>query len=309
MTIPALISQYLYENYRLALPGLGSFVYVPDADSIFEQKKNKVAPTGVLSFENEPAIKENQDLVNYISAKTGKIKALAAADLQSYLELAKQFLNIGKSFLFEGIGSLKKNQDGTFSLVTDSADEIFRDVSAKDTKTKSADESDYSGFRNILKPIKQKMSWRKPAIVFLIAAGLGLSIWGGYTVYKFTTSKNKNSSNGTADKEIKPVERMTTRIDNTTDTTTQTINSAGQSNISNSFKFIVEVANKERAISRYNHLQAIGVHQSKLETRDSVTFNIYFQIAASINDTARIIDSLRRNYTPAGKQAFVVANY
>lgn len=117
MTIPALISQYLYENYRLALPGLGSFVYVPDADSIFEQKKNKVTPTGVLSFENEPAIKENQDLVNYISAKTGKIKALAAADLQSYLELAKQFLNIGKSFLFEGIGSLKKIKMEHFHLL------------------------------------------------------------------------------------------------------------------------------------------------------------------------------------------------
>jgi hypothetical protein len=206
------------------------------------------------------------------------------------------------------VSVVSKNQDGTFSLVTDSTDEMFRDVSANDTRTKSADESDYSGFRNILKPIKQKMSWRKPAIIFLIAAGLGLSVWGGYTVYKFTTSKNKNSSNGTADKEIKPVERITTHTNNTTDTTTQTKDSAGQSNISNSFKFIVEVANKERAISRYNHLQELG-YINQLETKDSVVFNIYFQIAATVSDTARIIDSLRRNYTPAGKQAFVVANY
>ena len=35
------------------------------------------------------------------NAQTGKIKALASADLESYLELAQQFLNIGKPYLLE----------------------------------------------------------------------------------------------------------------------------------------------------------------------------------------------------------------
>ena len=298
MTIPTLISQYFYENNHLELPGLGKFNFAPVDTANLEPKKTKSVPSGTLSFENNTAIKENTELVNYIAAKTGKIKALAAADLHSHLELARQFLNIGKPFLFEGIGSLKKNQNGTFSLSSEYPDEMFRDVSVNDNPNKNETASGYSGFRNLLKPVKQKMSWRKPALIILIAAGIGLAVWGGYTVYKFTTSKNQSSSANEEKTEIKSVNNISTT----------SITDSIQKPDSNGFKFIVEVANKERAISRYNHLKFIKIHNAKLETKDSISFNIYFLIPAAASDTARIIDSLRKNYTPAGKRAFVIAN-
>ena len=86
----------------LDLQGIGSFLL--DKSIIIDEDSNKkhqeIGIEGV-SFESNAATKEDPELVSFISSYTGKIKALASADLNSHLELAKQFMNIGKPFLFE----------------------------------------------------------------------------------------------------------------------------------------------------------------------------------------------------------------
>ena len=57
-----------------------------------------------VRFESKPFLKDTPDLIAFIAEKTGKMRALAAADLDSHLVLAEEFLNIGKPFAFEGIG-------------------------------------------------------------------------------------------------------------------------------------------------------------------------------------------------------------
>ena len=107
MKLTHLIAQYLYKNKRLDLQGIGSFSL--DNSIVIEAEDNKAPQQkGIegVSFENNATIKEDPELISFISFYTGKIKALASADLNSHLELAKQFMNIGKPFLFEGIGSL-----------------------------------------------------------------------------------------------------------------------------------------------------------------------------------------------------------
>ena len=42
--------------------------------------------------------------------------ARASADLDSYLVLGKQFLNIGKPFIIEGLGVLEKSQQGDYEF-------------------------------------------------------------------------------------------------------------------------------------------------------------------------------------------------
>jgi hypothetical protein len=62
-----------------------------------------------------------------------------------------------------------------------SADEMFRDVSAKDNPKAriETDESGYSSFRNLLKPDKAKNELAKARYcVILIAAGTGFSCLG-----------------------------------------------------------------------------------------------------------------------------------
>ena len=47
------------------------------------------------------------------------MKALASSDLCSYIELARQFLNIGKPFQIEGIGTLVRNKSGELEFTPD----------------------------------------------------------------------------------------------------------------------------------------------------------------------------------------------
>ncbi|MBL0069751.1 MAG: hypothetical protein IPP39_15095 [Chitinophagaceae bacterium] len=117
MKVAPLLAQYLYVNKRLDLPGLGSFIL--DPSTVIEPetgKHNKVTILEGVSFERNTAIKDTSVLVNFISSQTGTMKALAAADLDSHLGLALQFLNIGKPFLLEGIGTLTKVKSGEFSF-------------------------------------------------------------------------------------------------------------------------------------------------------------------------------------------------
>ena len=92
MKISPLLAQFLTTNKQLSLAGLGRFI---------------LNDSGEITFEQDPTVKEDAELVKFIAESTGKMKSLVASDLDSNLELARQFLNIGKPYLFEGIGTLE----------------------------------------------------------------------------------------------------------------------------------------------------------------------------------------------------------
>ena len=119
MKLAPILAEYLYQNKKLELPGIGVF-HLNQSNISEEDNEKHIRFTGEspISFEADPSIKQSPDLINFISLQTGKMKALAAADLDSHLELAQQFINIGKPFLFEGIGSLVKIKSGRYEFVS-----------------------------------------------------------------------------------------------------------------------------------------------------------------------------------------------
>src|SRR3990170_7646449 len=114
--IPSLLAQYFYTKRRLELPGLGSFVLDISSISALQHSKHRSAVLDGVSFESNVVLKESPDLIAFIAQKTGKMKALASADLDSHLQLAQQFLNMGKPFSFEGIGILSRVKPGEFEF-------------------------------------------------------------------------------------------------------------------------------------------------------------------------------------------------
>ena len=85
MKISPLLAQFLATNKQLSLAGLGRFI---------------LNASGEITFEQDSSVREDSELVNFIAESTGKMKSLVASDLDSNLELARQFLNIGKPYLF-----------------------------------------------------------------------------------------------------------------------------------------------------------------------------------------------------------------
>lgn len=285
MKISSLLVQYLKTNKRLDLTGIGTFILSQTENSETENyKSERKTGLGEIIFETNVSIKQNPDLIQFIAEHTGKIKALSAADLESHLSQARQFLNIGNPFIFEGIGTLEKSKSGKFILKKESGTiEKGNEISIPDDSiTQDTEKSNYD-FKKILYYDKIKPQWRKPVAAILILAGLCLAVWGGYTVYKRTSAKN-NSNNEVKKNKTAPVIDTNLNQKDSVVFQTQSI-PAGQQ------KFILEESNATRAFERYGRLKTF-LWDVKLETKDSITYKLFMLLPASAGDTSRIIDSL-----------------
>jgi hypothetical protein len=320
LKLAPLLAEFLYTHRKLDLPGIGSFLLDENVHPDLEQiKAGKETISEGISFQANPGIKEAPELVDFISAATGKIRALASADLDSNLESARQFLNIGKPFLFDGIGSLSKLQNGQYDFkpgapVIEKANPRARGEQTEQESHNAAVE----GFKTIFYAPKVKTNYRKIVFVFLLLAGVGLAIWGGYKMYKNSTSANKETAKAETDPPVEtpnentqtiPANNSTnTQPTNPTDTATQPVTPPVTAPVistpAGNYKFVVETADKLRGLTRFNKLKGFGL-DIKMETRDSLSFKLYFVLPAMAADTSRLLDSLRRLYTPAGNKAYV----
>jgi hypothetical protein len=290
LKIAPLLAQYLYTHKRLDLPGLGIFLLDPSAHIEPDNgKQNRSVNLDGVSFESKPSIKETPELIQFISSQTGKIKALAAADLESHLGLALQFLNIGKPFLFEGIGSLSKIRSGEFSFTSGQVIPFtVKEEAAKENISASYEESVHD-YKSVLYPRKTKTKWKKPIAILLLISGLGLAIWGGYTVYKKTSSKNDSliaEDNAKKEETVLIADSVGELKDSVAPVAQTAITPAGN------FKFVLEKANAKRAFYRLNLLKN-NLWNVQMETKDSVTYTLFMLLPATSADTTRIIDSLR----------------
>lgn len=314
LKISSLLAQYLYTHQQLSLPGIGRFILSATEPLVPETgRTSKQGSTIPVEFIADSSVKEVPELISFIASQSGKIKALASADLESFLELGNQFLNIGKPFVLEGIGSLEKKQTGELEFSAGlSAPVTVRENQVRDT-TVAGTEEEIPDYKSVFYQSKKtKAAWKKPAAILLMLAGLALAIWGGYTVYKRTTTRNSKATEETVKTETAPVNE-TAAVTETTpvnDTTAKTETAPALAVAppvtapSGTYKFVIETAARERALTRYARLKAFGL-DIKMETPDSARFKIYFLLPASPTDTARMVDSLRVIYTPAGNRAYV----
>ena len=116
MKIEQLLVQHFYNAREVTLQGMGTFTLSPDFVMPSENDKDSTVPDNAISFHYNSRAAEDDALISYIVQQTRKMRPLASADLDSYLVLGKQFLNIGKPFKIEGLGLLVKNQQGEYQF-------------------------------------------------------------------------------------------------------------------------------------------------------------------------------------------------
>lgn len=308
MKVDNLLAQYLYKYKRLSLYGIGIFTLDDTAVFPDETAKVKTQIEGV-SFVSKPSAPLDDSLIEYIKSETGKMKALAEADLDSYVALAHQFLNIGKPFYFEGIGTLQKNTDGSFSFHAGTAVPLKLDETQErygDSKKKSAFVEEGGGGMNAGKLLT----------VLGILATLGLIGWGGYYLY----NKNTNPEPVATENNIVITPDSQTVKNNIPDTLKAVAEKKDSSSAApikppvttaavtppvtntDGYKFIFETTDKKiRALQRYNQIKGLSVLKSyrnriQMETKDSVLFKIFTVLPCPPADTTRYKDSLNAWY-------------
>ncbi len=304
MKLAPLLAQYLYTNKKLDLPGIGTFRLDPSSTVQAESgKQEKSIDPSAISFESNTGLRETPELVQFIAAHTGKFKALASADLQSHLELILQFLNIGKPFLLDGIGSLVKIRSGEFAFTSGQAlPESMKDYSAREISSTSSVEETFTDYRKVINKPDGRMAWKRPAALLLIIAGIGLAVWGGYTVYRMSLQKNNSSENnelaGMAATDTNMIAENDSTAGNSNiipavhkDSVTKSPSSIANPVSQGSMKYILEEAKATRAFARFARLKTF-FWPVKMETRDSVSYTLFMVLPSTYSDTTRIIDSL-----------------
>lgn len=296
MKIAHLLGQYLLQNKKMQLQGIGEFVLDNVYENPFENEKGRIRlPENSIRFLPDKKTAEDQGLIAFISQHTGKIKPLAASDLEDFLNIGKQLLNVSKQFYIEGLGTLTLNDNGNYSfaqgneaITVMAAEEPHSKKYAPKREERNDDISFEDGYP---KPVNTTANMlRKSLITFAMV--LGLVIIGWVVYYFFQEWQHNRNKRDNVLENIQPVipdpgtgqtDSLETKADST----------AASAPTGNAYKVIIETAQRQRALSRYAALQKMG-YDVKLSTEDSLTFKLYTIINGPLSDTTRSRDSITR---------------
>lgn len=294
MKIEQLLVQHFYNHKQITLQGMGTFTLAPDF-VLPENDKEAEIPDNAISFEYDPRAGADDELISYIVQQTRKMRSLAAADLDSYLVLGKQFLNIGKPFRIEGLGMLIKNQQGQLEFTKATAFHAKVETPHAAVTAREKNSGNDISFASEAK--KTGDTSKRGLMIAAAVVVLGLI---GTTAWYFLNKKN----NGTADTaaSVAPANTDSTDTARQTTSTPDTAAQKPQAVLSqppaDGYTFKVEfmrTADSSAAAARMNVLTARH-HTVIMYKKDSVTYALAEPFKLPLTDTARIRDSLNRFY-------------
>lgn len=292
MKIEHLLVQHFYNTKQVTLQGVGTFNLSADFILPADNDKDHSIPPGAISFQYNPKATEDEALISFIVQQTRKIKPLASADLESYLMLASQFLNIGKPFKIDGIGILEKNQLGEFTFtqegefMTSLKEEIQLQV-----REKSGDDI---SFTSKSKPSGSNNTKKIAGILALLVIVAAMVVGGFYLVTKSKTEPVNYIAPLTEPSRIIIVD--TIKKDSIPAVTQNPVPAPATAAGAYTFKIVFKVTtNKAAAIDKMNTLVYRG-HKVIMYTADSVTYKLAEPFSLPLSDTAKIKDSLNRFY-------------
>lgn len=283
MRISEILFQFLIRHRKLSLTGLGVVYLKPNTedshlDDSFEFPENS------LNFVADLYTPEDEALIAEIASETGKIKALAAADLDTYIIAGKQMMNISKPFVIDRIGILERNYKGEISFIPHYHLKSFADEKSKITDVNIEeirfDDNYLLKFRKIRHQYK-KVLLPVASLLFLVILALAF--------YYFFSHYNKENS---VIEQVPMSSNSQQALQNRDEI---------EVNTANSFYIVLENAKKERAQSRLQDLLNWG-HHVQLVTQDSINFKLRIPIKAPLSDSTKHKDSLARFF---GKQVWV----
>ncbi len=280
MNIELLLRQYLYNNKTVSYPGIGKLTFGANAQLPDSLEKGEALPLQDLNFVFNLQEGLDKDFIAFVSSQTGKIKPLAAADVESYFMLSKQFINIGKSFVVDGIGAVDKQDNGTFAF-TPGYFLPVSEASAAPHKPLKIREVVPVMPKSETKP--QPPAINKKAVLGIVAVlTLGLI---GWAIYYFAFNKTADATTNTivvakdTANSIPPVKDTGTVI---TPTIPAPVSTGG-------FKAIVDQRfTRLAATTRAAKLRSFG-HNALVDSTGPATFLIY----VPVKDTTVSIDTLQ----------------
>ncbi|MEO6254065.1 MAG: hypothetical protein ABIO79_12200 [Ferruginibacter sp.] len=286
MKIEQLLVQHFYNRGEITLQGMGTFNLSPGFVAPKENDKDVEIPENAISFQYDPKATADEALINYIVQQTRKMKALATADLDSYLVLGKQFLHIGKPFKIEGMGMLVKNQQGDLEFTK--AHSFHAKVEATPVAVKEERENKEISFASESKPTPGN---KKGLVIAAIILGLGMI---GTTAWYFLIKKNNTETVVvTPDTQT---DTASTVVIPKPDTASLKVIDSTLTNNGYTFKVVFMVTNDSAAAVARMNMWTKRNHKVIMYKNDPLSFKLAEPFTSPLADTSRIKDSLNRYY-------------
>ena len=286
MKIEQLLVQHFYNNREVTLQGMGTFTLSPDFVMPKENDKDAEIPENAISFQYNPKAVADEALIDYIVLQTRKMKSLAAADLDSYLVLGKQFLNIGKPFKVDGVGMLVKNQQGELEFTKGYT--FHAKLENTPAALKEARVNPEISFASEIK--KTEGSNKTGLLIAGLIIGFGLIstvVW-----YFFIRNTNPAAEHTTVEVKADTVKPDIPPPDTIAIKTTAPL----AADDGYTFKVVfLQTADSSAAVYRMNVLTA-RKHKVIMYKTDSVSYRLAEPFTLPLSDTARIKDSLNKYY-------------
>ena len=289
MKFDDLLAQYLYENKTLQLQGIGTFKLDGAIVLPSPQDKEIFYPIEGLNFIYSPKDQTNEDLIIFLVKKLGKIQPLVRSDLESYLSNIKQFINIGKPYTIEGIGTLNKNNQGTYEFTPGTF------LPAKEELSPHRDNPEHM-HRQKAKKSESNRSATIILMIIAVVAFFGAAIWG----ITYLMNKNKGEEISQVIEDSSTLNNVALPPDTLQNTTTQqstTETSQLNNSVAYDYKMIFDMTkSKERVFARSARLTKDGV-AFKIDTlriNDTLNYRMYISRKLMTTDTLAVRDSLRK---------------
>lgn len=289
-----LISQYLLQNKKMSLQGFGEFSMEGFYENPFDNEKGKVKiPENSIQFTADKKAPVDEGLVAFIAKNSGKIRPLAFSDLEDFLNIGRQLLNVSKQFYIEGLGTIVLEGNGQLNfkqgnelipaaLPTDFANNKQKDI----TEEQPTDLS----FQDTYTPSSSGVNGKKLLLALGVIAGITLIAWVGYYFYNQLQVEKKD----TALSDIQPiVPPAGTATDSTGRVQTDSLAAAAKDSVVPGYRVIIENARKTRALTRHADLLKMG-YKVQMTTEDSVSFKLFTVVDGPLSDSAKVKDSISR---------------
>lgn len=331
MKISVLVAQYFYQNKRLNLPGIGTF-YLDVAVDVQIIDKNSHDLLDHIHFAQKNIARPDEELIDFIRKHTGKIRPLAESDLETFVADGKLMLNIGKPFHIEGIGTLQKNREGVYEFTPGQpvvqrleSPPPLTTIEHEPPKRKSVFDEDPNEARNA--------QIRRVAIVIGVIVGVGIILWGGYSLFSnkvntdpktvTATSANAEDTQPQASSYLSNINDPKKQLENVINKDSILLQEAAKADTGNSlvtpppatttvpvatgpskmYKYVLQTTRSQTtAVNMLNRLKP----KVQLETVDSTLFKIVISLPGTPADTTRIKDSLRYWYWGARDKQVVI---
>jgi hypothetical protein len=290
MKIEQLLVQYLYNNKKVSLQDIGSFTISPNVVVPTDSDRETVLPPDAIIFQFDRRAILDEGLVDFIVQQTRKIRPLASSDLESYSILSKQFLNIGKPLIIDGLGTLQKSQQGDYEFTQGQVVNARLEAVPSQMKEKLSEEISFKSTEKRSGEQPKKSGILITSLIVIILAGAAL-------LYYYFNKKSETpvaAETPVTDTVVPPPVATTplamdTIVKSGTDSTSA---SAVPVNKEYIFKVVFkEYSTKlaaEKAFARYT---SFG-HKVILTPLDSTRYTLAIPFNTELSDTTRAKDSL-----------------